>query len=53
MGTRDYRIEKSHIVPTELQPIVITGLGVLSSIGLGREAFWSALRAGKSGIRAV
>lgn len=33
-----------------LDPIVITGLGVLASNGLGREAFWRALREGKSGI---
>lgn len=30
--------------------IVITGAGVLASNGLGREAFWDALEAGKSGI---
>lgn len=33
--------------------IVITGLGVLSSNGLGRERFWEAVKAGKSGIRHV
>jgi 3-oxoacyl-[acyl-carrier-protein] synthase II len=32
---------------------VITGLGVLSPIGRDRDAFWSALRDGKSGIRAI
>ncbi len=31
--------------------IVITGLGVFSPIGIGREAFWNALVAGTSGIR--
>jgi 3-oxoacyl-[acyl-carrier-protein] synthase II len=30
--------------------VVITGLGVVSPIGIGREAFWSALLAGTSGI---
>src|SRR5690242_6969154 len=30
--------------------IVITGLGVISSIGIGREPFWDALFAGRSGI---
>jgi 3-oxoacyl-[acyl-carrier-protein] synthase II len=33
--------------------VVLTGLGVVSSIGLGKEAFWSALLAGKSGIQAI
>ncbi len=33
--------------------VVITGLGVVSSIGLGKERFWSALLNGKSGIRPI
>ncbi len=33
--------------------VVITGLGVVSSIGIGREAFWDALVQGKSGISPV
>jgi 3-oxoacyl-[acyl-carrier-protein] synthase II len=33
--------------PTE---VVITGLGVLSPIGIGREAFWDALCRGRSGV---
>ncbi len=33
--------------------VVITGLGVVSSIGLGKETFWSALLEGKSGIRRI
>jgi 3-oxoacyl-[acyl-carrier-protein] synthase II len=35
------------------QPIVVTGLGVLASNGLGKEAFWLALREGVSGIRGI
>lgn len=31
--------------------IVITGLGCVSPIGIGREAFWNQLRNGKCGIR--
>ena len=31
--------------------IVITGLGVVSPIGIGRQAFWSSMVAGRSGIR--
>lgn len=33
--------------------VFITGVGVVSSIGLGRDAFWKALAAGTSGISAV
>jgi len=31
--------------------IVITGLGIISPIGIGPEAYWSALCAGRSGVR--
>lgn len=37
----------------DAQRIVVTGIGVISSIGIGREAFWSGLQAGLSGISAV
>jgi 3-oxoacyl-[acyl-carrier-protein] synthase II len=30
--------------------IVVTGIGVISSIGIGKDAFWNALISGKSGI---
>ncbi len=33
------------------QEIVITGTGVVSPIGIGTDAFWSALVAGRSGIK--
>src|SRR5581483_173159 len=33
--------------------VVITGIGVLSPIGIGKEAFWQALIEGKNGIRPV
>lgn len=33
--------------------VVVTGVGVVSPVGLGREAFWSALLAGRSGVRAL
>jgi 3-oxoacyl-[acyl-carrier-protein] synthase II len=33
--------------------VVITGLGVVSSIGIGKESFWDSLRAGRSGIRQI
>ena len=30
--------------------VVITGLGVIAPNGIGKEAFWTAATAGKSGI---
>ncbi|MEW6601234.1 MAG: beta-ketoacyl-[acyl-carrier-protein] synthase family protein [Nitrospirota bacterium] len=32
---------------------VITGLGVIAPNGIGKEAFWQALKEGKSGIRKI
>ncbi|HEX3344733.1 MAG TPA: beta-ketoacyl synthase N-terminal-like domain-containing protein, partial [Polyangiaceae bacterium] len=36
-----------------LSRVFVTGVGVVSSIGLGRDAFFRALRAGASGISPV
>jgi len=33
--------------------VVVTGIGVVSSIGIGKDAFWKNLIAGKSGISEV
>jgi 3-oxoacyl-[acyl-carrier-protein] synthase II len=33
--------------------VVITGIGAVSPNGVGREAFWSATRAGQSGVRPI
>ncbi len=30
--------------------VVITGMGIVSPLGIGREAFWSSLVAGRSGV---
>ena len=30
--------------------VVVTGVGVVSPIGIGKEAFWQSLISGKSGI---
>jgi 3-oxoacyl-[acyl-carrier-protein] synthase II len=32
---------------------VFTGIGLLTPLGLGAEAFWQALRAGQSGVRPI
>jgi 3-oxoacyl-[acyl-carrier-protein] synthase II len=33
--------------------VVVTGLGAVSSIGIGKDAFWYGLTNGKSGISEV
>ncbi len=33
--------------------VVITGIGVVSPIGMGKDPFWQALSAGRSGVRRV
>src|SRR5256712_1180341 len=36
-----------------LRRVVITGMGCVTPIGIGREAYWSALRKGQSGVRRI
>jgi 3-oxoacyl-[acyl-carrier-protein] synthase II len=33
--------------------VAITGLGILSSVGTGKEEFWQSLKSGRSGIRPI
>jgi len=33
--------------------VVVTGLGPITPIGIGKEAFWNGLRTGKSGVKRV
>ena len=33
--------------------VVVTGLGVISPVGIGKEAFWDSLVKGKSGIKRI
>lgn len=38
---------------TELKRVVITGAGIISPIGIGRDNFWNAIAAKKSGLARV
>lgn len=33
--------------------VVVTGLGVVSAIGIGKDIFWQSVKAGKSGIKSI
>ncbi len=48
-----FRIPKSEIRNQERRRVVITGLGIISSIGVGREEFWENCLLGISGIKPV
>src|SRR6266496_5073346 len=37
----------------QLQRVVITGMGCVTPIGIGRKAFWSGLQRGESGVRRI
>ncbi|MBI4000071.1 MAG: beta-ketoacyl-ACP synthase II [Candidatus Omnitrophica bacterium] len=38
---------------TEKRRVVITGVGVIASNGIGKQAFWKAIQSGKSGISTI
>src|SRR5205085_8703084 len=44
------RTEQGRIVPRR---VVVTGVGLLSSVGTGTEGCWSAIRNGKNGIELI
>jgi 3-oxoacyl-[acyl-carrier-protein] synthase II len=37
----------------KVRRVVITGMGCVTPIGIGREAFWRALQSGESGVRRI
>ena len=43
----------AHETGLPMRRVVITGLGPITAVGIGRENFWKALRAEKSGVRRV
>ncbi len=38
---------------SEKRRVVVTGIGVIASNGIGKDAFWKALESGKSGISTI
>src|SRR5215216_4045208 len=38
---------------TSPRRVVITGFGCVTPIGIGREAYWASLKAGKSGVKRI
>src|SRR5438552_15951628 len=40
-------------LPPTMSRVFVTGMGVVSSLGLGRKAFWDAIVAGRSGFSTI
>src|SRR5713226_8236766 len=40
-------------VSMAMRRVVVTGLGVVAPNGIGKEAFWSACKEGRSGVRPI
>ncbi|HCS54535.1 MAG TPA: beta-ketoacyl-[acyl-carrier-protein] synthase family protein, partial [Planctomycetaceae bacterium] len=38
------------MISHQVSPVVITGVGVVSPIGIGKQAFWKSLVEARSGV---
>ena len=38
---------------TSPRDVVITGIGIISPLGIGRDAFWSGIADGRTGLKRV
>lgn len=54
-GTRRTRLMTLHSIDRRRrpEPIVITGIGLIASVGDDRESVWRAVRQGQSGVRSL
>jgi len=44
------KVVSIHIKKPHKRRVVITGIGIISPVGIGKEAFWQAISSGKSGV---
>jgi len=52
--TPETQTQRVRVTPEQLNNrVVITGMGVVSAVGIGLDAFWSALTSGTSGIATI
>lgn len=43
----------NHVMSFQRKRVVITGIGVVSPIGIGKEKYWQAIQSGRSGIKPI
>src|SRR5437763_1808627 len=48
-----YALRTTHKRVSTMRRVVITGIGVICPIGIGKEAFWANLLAGQVGVRRI
>ena len=49
----DFCFERKFMSTSSARDVVITGIGIFSPVGIGRENFWSGISSGKTGIQKV